>query len=241
MFKKSNQIPKLAIVGFGAFGQLIARHLRHYLPLVVCDPLNRPNDLRQVDLAGAAESDIVVLAVPLPQLERVLHELAPRLRPGTIVIDVASVKVAPARVMQDILPQHVQIIASHPLFGPESARNGIEGHRIAWCPLRGEGHRRVAALLRHLGLKLIATTPDRHDRDMAVVQGLTHLIARALDQMGAAQTALTTQSYLCLSEAVAMVRGDSPELLNTILTANPYAEAARQKFLSAAQDIGNPG
>ena len=235
MFPSS--VPTLAIIGFGAFGQLIARHLRGHMPLCVCDPTRRANDLPQVDLAGAAQCRVVVLAVPLSQMEPVLRVIAPQLSPGALVIDVASVKIRPARLMQDILPSHVQIVASHPLFGPESARDGLAGHRIAWCPLRGTGHRRAAALLRRLGLRVLSTTPDRHDREMAVVQGLTHLIARGLATLGPLPDRLTTESFRRLAEAAAMVQADSPELLRTILRDNPHAAPVRQGFLDAMAGI----
>lgn len=229
--------PRLAIIGFGAFGQLAARHLRDHAHLCICDPLSRADDLPQVDLAEAARCDIILLAVPLSRLEAVLHAIAPHLRPGAVVIDVASVKVRPAELMQAILPDHVQIIASHPLFGPESARDGIAGHRIAWCPLRGTGHRRLAAFLRRLGLRVLTTTPDQHDAEMAVVQGLTHLIARSLAALGPISTRLSTASFQRLTEAAAMVGADSPELLRTILTENPHAEPVRRRFLSAAASL----
>ncbi|WP_207101014.1 prephenate dehydrogenase/arogenate dehydrogenase family protein [Paracoccus shandongensis] len=227
----------LSIIGFGAFGRLIARHLRPHLALSACDPCVRPNDLTQVDPAGAALADIVVLAVPLAQVESVLHAIAPHLRPGATVIDVASVKVEPARLMLDLLPDHVQIIASHPLFGPASAAGGVAGHRIAWCPLRGRSHRLLAAFLRAQGLQVIPTTPDQHDRDMAVVQGLTHLIARSLSRLGPLPDRLATRSFTLLAEAAAMVQNDSPELLATILRANPHAAAVRQRFLAEAAGI----
>lgn len=226
--------PRLAIIGFGAFGQLAARHLRDHAQVSICDPLTRANDLPQVDLAEAARCDIVLLAVPLSRLEAVLQAIAPHLRPGATVVDVASVKLRPAALMQTILPDHVQIIASHPLFGPESARDGLRGHRIAWCPLRGTAHRRLAAFLRWLGLTVLPTTPDQHDAEMAVVQGLTHLIARSLAALGPMPTLLTTASFQRLTEAAAMVQADSPELLRTILTENPHAEPARRRFLDAA-------
>lgn len=231
------QTLRLAIIGFGAFGQLIARHLRDHLPVCVCDPAMRSNDLPQVDLADAARCQIVVLAVPLLRMEDVLHQIAPHLAPGTLVVDVASVKIRPAQMMQRILPDHAQIVASHPLFGPESARDGLRGHRIAWCPLRGTGHRRAAALLRRLGLQVLPTTPDRHDRDMAVVQGLTHLVARGLTQLGPLPDRLTTASFRHLAEAARMVGADSPELLHTILRDNPHAAPVRQRFLDIAAGI----
>lgn len=227
----------LCIIGFGAFGQLIARHLRPHLALSVCDPCVRPNDLPQLDPAQAARADIVILAVPLPQLKGVLHAIAPHLRPGAVVIDVASVKVEPARLMLDLLPPHVEIIASHPLFGPASAADGVAGHRIAWCPLRGNGHRQLAAFLKMQGLDVIRTTPDQHDRDMAVVQGLTHLIARSLSRLGPLPQRMATRSFAMLAEAAAMVQDDSPELLATILHANPHAAMVRRRFLEEAAGI----
>lgn len=229
----------LSIIGFGAFGQLIARHLRPHLALSVCDPCVRPNDLPQVDPAQAARADIVVLAVPLPQLEAVLRAIAPHLRPGSTVIDVSSVKVEPARLMLDLLPDHVGIVANHPLFGPASAADGIAGHRIAWCPLRGRGHRWLAAFLKAKGLQVIPTTPDQHDRDMAVVQGLTHLIARSLSRLGPLPGHMATRSFAMLAEAAAMVQDDSPELLATILKANPHAASVRQRFLAEAAGIAD--
>ncbi|MDO5647901.1 prephenate dehydrogenase/arogenate dehydrogenase family protein [Paracoccus sp. (in: a-proteobacteria)] len=229
--------PLVSIVGFGAFGQLIARHLRGHARLHICDPVRRGNDLAQVSLRDAARANIVVLAVPVPALEQVLHDLAPHLRPGTVVIDVASVKERPARLMQDILPPDVDIIASHPLFGPASAADGLAGHRLAWCPLRGMAHRRIGAFLRRAGLRVITTTPAQHDRDMAVVQGLTHLIARSLARLGPAPRRLTTRSFDALIHAAAMVQDDSPELLHTILTLNPHAEPIRRAFLDAANRV----
>lgn len=231
------EIPRLAVIGFGAFGQLIARHLRHHIPVCVCDPVMRANDLPQVDLEDAARCHIVVLAVPLSRMEDVLHQIAPHLSPGAMVVDVASVKIRPAQMMQNILPGHVQIVASHPLFGPESARDGLDGHRIAWCPLRGSGHRRAAALLRRMGLRVLRTTPDQHDREMAVVQGLTHLVARGLSQLGPMPDRLTTASFRHLVQAAWMVGADSPELLRTILRENPHAAPVRDRFLDAAAQI----
>lgn len=229
----------VSIIGFGAFGRLAARHLRGHARLCVCDPRQRAPDLPQVELPEAAGCDVVIVAVPLSRLEAVLRALAPHLRPGAIVVDVASVKIEPARLMLRLLPDHVEILATHPLFGPESARNGVAGHRIAWCPLRGRGHLRLAWLLRRLGLRVIATTPDAHDREMAVVQGLTHLIARGLADLGAAPSRLATASYQRLIEAAAMVQSDSPELLDMILNRNPHAAAVRRDFLRRAAAWGD--
>ncbi|MBK4214804.1 prephenate dehydrogenase [Paracoccus caeni] len=229
--------PKIAIIGFGAFGQLAARHLRKVAEVCICDPSIRSNDLKQVDLPKAARCATVILAVPLSRLEEVLHQIAPHLRPGALVIDTCSVKIRPARLMLDILPAHVDLLATHPLFGPQSAADGVSGHRIVWCPLRGRGHLRAAVRARRAGLRIIQATPEQHDRDMAVVQGLTHLIAQSLSRLGPMPERMATSSFGHLLRSVGMVHADSPELLRTILTENPFAADVRARFLQAASEI----
>jgi Prephenate dehydrogenase len=113
---------------------------------------------------------VVILAVPVGEMRGVAQRLAPHLMPGALVLDVGSVKVEPASIMLETLPGHVEIVATHPLFGPVSARAGLRGARIAICPLRGR-RLRVAAFCRRLGLDVILTTPEQHDRDAAEVQG----------------------------------------------------------------------
>ena len=232
---------KIAIIGFGAFGQLVARHLRDHATVCVCDPVVRANDLPQVTVEAAARCEIVILAVPLPRLRQVLLHIAGHLRPGTLVIDVCSVKLGPARLMLDLLPKHVDLVSSHPLFGPQSAANSIAGHRIAWCPLRGRRHLMAVAMMRRMGLRVMITTPEQHDRDMAVVQGLTHLIARSLSKLGPMPSRLATASFQQLMLAAGMVQEDSPELLRTILKENPYAKEVRDRFLTAASELADVG
>jgi prephenate dehydrogenase len=136
------------------------------------------------------------------------------------------------------LPDHVDIIATHPLFGPKSAREGVAGLKIAVCPIRGRRHLRVAAFLRKvLRLKVILTTPQVHDRDAAIVQGLTRLIAKVLVQMEPLPTRLTTRSFDLLMQAVDMVRHDTPEVFHAIERANPYSPAVRRRFFDLASAL----
>lgn len=78
------------------------------------------------------------------------------------------------------------------------------------------------------------TTPEDHDREAAVVQGLTHLIAKVLLGMGPLPTRMTTESFDLLSEAISMVQDDAPEVFEAIEKANPYAETVRRQFFDLA-------
>lgn len=240
----NNQHIKIGIIGFGAFGQLIARHLNPYFQLYAYDPvadLERTERIHGVTLTSmeqVARCNIVILATPVATLDRVVAMIAPHLRPGALVLDVGSVKVGPADIMQRDLPMHVDIVATHPLFGPQSARDGIAGLKIAVCPVRGTKFHRVAAFLKkHLALDVIVTTPEDHDREAAMVQGLTHLIAKVLVQMEPLPTRMTTKSFDLMMQAVGMVRHDAPEVFQAIERANPYAPKVRKHFFALADRI----
>lgn len=233
--------PSIGIIGFGAFGRLMARHLRPHFRLCAYDPalplgaFAEAPDIMIASLVAAARCPIVILAMPVSRLEETVTAIGPHLRPGALVIDVGSVKVGPAEIMRKGLPRRVDIVATHPLFGPQSARDGIAGLKIAVCPVRGDRSPRVAAFLRRiLRLDVIVTTPEAHDREAAMVQGLTHLIAKVLVQMEPLPTRLTTRSFDLLLEAVGMVRHDAPEVFRAIERANPFSREVRRRFFDLA-------
>lgn len=231
-------------MGFGAFGRLLARHLQPHFALRVCDPANAPvadaagKGLQPASAAEVAACDLVILAVPVPVIPEAIAALRPHLRAGAIVLDVGSVKLGPARAMRESLPEGVEIIGTHPLFGPQSARNGLAGLKIALCPIRATSTRRIAAFLRHvLKLRVIVTTADAHDREVAMVQGLTHLIAKILVRMEPLPQRMTTASFDLLMQATEMVRYDAPNVFMAIERANPHAKAVRDRFFALAEEM----
>ena len=236
--------PSIGIIGFGAFGRLIAEHLAPHFPLRAHDPFlpsggsGERHGVVQTDLQEAARCSVVILATPVESLAKVVRAVGPHLRPNTLVLDVGSVKTLPVEIMREGLPPHVEIIATHPLFGPHSARSGVRGLKIALCPVRGRSAVRVAAFLRKvLGLEVILTTPEAHDREVAAVQGLTHLIAKVLVEMEPLPTRMTTRSFELLMQAVSMVRHDVPEVFQAIERSNPYAADVRQRFFAFASKL----
>jgi prephenate dehydrogenase len=232
--------PRIGLIGLGAFGRLIAAHLGARFPLLGYDPAP-PAALKGVIAATLAETaacDVVILAVPVPALREVLRAIRPHLRPGALVLDVGSVKVLPAQIMREELPEHVDIVGTHPMFGPQSARGGVKGLKIVLCPIRGRWTRPLAGWLRQtFGLDAIIATPEQHDHDAAMVQGLTHLIAKVLVQMEPLPRAMTTVSFDLLMRAVEIVRYDAPEVFYAIERMNPYVPEVRRKFFGLAAEL----
>lgn len=228
----------LAIIGFGQLGQLAATHLAPHANVCAYDPAERSSaattlNIPLVTLEQAAHADIVLLALPTQALRQTLAALAPHLKPGTLVADTCSVKQLPAAWMQELLPPHVDILATHPLFGPQSAAQGIDGLKIVTCPLRlaPERYQRITHFLQDtLKLLVIDTTPEAHDADMAYVQALTHTIGRALAAAGAPATPLATQSYQQLLNLCHLIQHDSDDLFAALHTLNPHAPKVVEAF-----------
>ena len=240
-FKTSTKT--IGILGFGAFGRLIAEHVHPHFHLIVSDPRPIPVEhltpnVRTCLPEDVARADIMILAVPIEELASALRLLRPHMRPGAVVVDVTSVKVKPVEIMRAGLPDDVEIVGTHPLFGPQSSEGGIAGRKIAVCPVRGESFRRIAAFLRRvLKLDVYITSPEEHDREAAVVQGLTHLIAKVLIRMEPLPQRLTTASFDRLMEAIGMVRHDSESVFLAIERDNPFSAEMRRRYFEVADGV----
>lgn len=242
--------PTLTLLGFGAFGQLLAQALAPHVRLCVLEPGATARAQARAqghacpepgtpEAVRALAAEILVLAMPLPALGPCLERIAPHLAPGQLVVDVCSIKEEPARLMQALLPAGVEILASHPMFGPQSAAGGLAGLQLVLCPLRGRRWHRLAAFLRaRLGLRILVTTPEAHDREAAETQGLTHLLARAIEAGGGRR--IRTRSFEMLEAALALVRQDSPEVFDTITRHNRHVGAVRSGLIAALDALGPP-
>src|SRR5690348_4956588 len=76
----------------------------------------------------------IVLALPIAEIADATRALRPSLEPRHLVIDVASVKHGPVRILTEILGRDVPWIATHPLFGPTSIALGERPLVTVVCP-----------------------------------------------------------------------------------------------------------
>ena len=228
---------EIGIIGFGQFGQFMAQHLAPFFEVSVCDNADRQAEAEKIgvhwsDFETVAGKKIVVFAVPLKSFETVLTNAAAFLPPDAMCFDVCSVKMEPLRLMRAYLPETVEIIGTHPLFGPQSGREGIAGMRVALCPVRSRKTEEIKQFLAaNLKLKVFEKSPEEHDREMAHVQALTHFVARALDELHVVDSELATVSYEELMRAARLVSEDSWELFQTIQQGNPFADTKRKAFI----------
>ncbi len=241
----------LAIIGFGRFGQFMAGVLREHFDVCAYNPRDKSKIAAKLgigyepSLEKAASRDIVVLSMPISALEDILRRIAPHLKPGALVLDVCSVKREPVELMSRLLPEHVDVIGTHPLFGPDSSKvcdgggYDVSGRKVAVCPVRTKKWNvdEVCKFLRKLGLVTYVVTADEHDRQMAVAQGLTHYIALGLMKMDVGRQELTTPNFDALLSVVERLSGDADVLLRDIQVMNHYAIDQRKRFRKVLGEI----
>ncbi|MCQ4160563.1 prephenate dehydrogenase/arogenate dehydrogenase family protein [Roseomonas sp. GC11] len=228
--------PHLGLIGLGAFGAFCRPHLERIGTVHGHDPA-QPGS---APLAEAASQPVVILAVPVARLAEAARAIAPHLRPGALVVEVCSIKTHPLAVLRDLLPAHVELLGTHPLFGPQSGRDGIAGLRLVACPGGGAQARLALRMLRRLGLQVVAMTAEEHDRQMAWVQGLTHLVARLVAGLEMPALPHTTPSFDLLMRATAQVSQDSEALFRTITEDNPFVAGVKAQLLAGAERLLAP-
>ncbi len=235
----------IGLIGYGRFGRLCVRHLSADFEVVVYTrDESKAEEIadaggRLVSLKKACRRKIVILCVPISAMQATLKQIAPLLAADTTVVDVCSVKIYPTRWMQALLPAHVEILATHPMFGPDSAVTSLKGHKMVLCPERIDPKRylKIKAWLEEQGLIIIETSPDQHDRQIAVSLAMTHFIGRTMAEFGAFPLDIDTEGYKRLLHILEVVNNDTWQLFEDMNHYNPYAKDKRAAFMRAMEKI----
>lgn len=201
-------------------------------------PLN-PGDL-------AARCDIVMVSVPIRETVNVIEAVAPFLTERQILCDLTSLKTGPVKAM---LASRAQVIGLHPMFGPSVP--GLAGQTIVATPGRCDEDTlsTFLAVFERQGARITRTTPEEHDRVMAVVQGLTHFvtlgIADTMRRMGVSpvQTEeFMSPVYRMEMGLVGRLLSQDPALYSDMLRFNPYVppvlEACQEAISNLHRAVG---
>ncbi len=247
---------RVAVLGLGLIGGSLMHAMRHSGLDVVgydtdsqtaADASSAGFPVAPTDEAAVHGADLVVLAMPLPQLADALRSVSPHLPQRTLVTDVGTLKQPVLTAVQEHVPQ-ARFVGGHPLAGTEesgwAATDPLlfrdapwtltiepDTDLLAWV--------RVAELVCDLGARPVPTTAAEQDAAVARVIGLPHVLAEALALVGLAGgqlgLSLAAGSYLSGSR-VARTR---PELVATWCDGNPALVAAIDEVvhrLSSARD-----
>jgi prephenate dehydrogenase len=229
---------RVAVLGLGLIGGSMMHAMRHSGIEVVGYDVDKATSgaasavgfpVAPSDEAAVHGADLVVLAMPLPQLRDALASLAPHLLPGTLLTDVGTLKAPVHELVRELLPR-AHFVGGHPLAGTEDsgwlATDPLLFRDAPWAlsfepETDVEDWLRVAELVCDLGARPVPATAAEQDAAIARVIGLPHVLAEALALIGLAGgplgLSLAAGSYMSGSR-VARTR---PELVATWCDGNP--------------------
>ena len=197
-----SKIQNVAIVGVGMMGGSLALALRERAlatRIVGVDQsettLNMASESGAIDAgttdltAGVRDADMIIFATPVPLLPAQFEAIAPYIRPDALITDLGSVKGRIVEIGQGLFGP--RFVGGHPMAGSERSGFGaakadlFEG--AAWAIVRAapfaletdEPARRLAAFVSALGANPIPMDAPQHDRIVALVSHLPHLLSFA--------------------------------------------------------------
>lgn len=240
----------VAVYGLGRFGRLWAEMLAARAEVIglnrspVAEP---PRGVRMADPEDLSRCDAVFLCVAIAAVPEVCRVLRPHLGPGQLVADTCSVKQQPLAWMRETLPEGVQLLGTHPMFGPDSvSTDDAEDLRRKGAPIVLTRERLDDAVytawrgrFMEMGLQVREMTAEAHDREAAYTQGITHLVGRILADFGVPDSDIATLGYRRLQEVMEQTCNDPYQLFLDLQRYNPYTAEMRERFTTAARQVMN--
>jgi len=202
---------KITIIGVGLLGASLAKACRRYNLVEDISGFgrNRENldkaksldviDHCAKDLPEAVkDADLVVLCTPVSKIVPLIEGLLPHLKQGVVITDVGSVKGSLVHQLDNLMPEGIFFVGSHPIAGGE--KSGLEGSREDLylnekCILTPTSKTntyalgKVGALWQAVGMETLTLDADEHDFVFGAVSHLPHIVAYALmNTLGALRT-----------------------------------------------------
>ena len=184
-------------------------------------------------------ADMVVLATPIDAMPDLMKKIAPALVRGTLVTDVGSTKRRVVTAAAELLPRHVLFCGSHPMAGGE--KGGIaqarvdlfQGQLAILTPIESTDPRAIHSFEQFylsLGMRVARMRPDTHDRRIAMVSHMPHVVAAAI--VGAQADSSQSLAGPGYRDATRIAMGD-PSLWADIVLDN------RDNFLHALDRVSD--
>ncbi|MCR9206429.1 MAG: prephenate dehydrogenase/arogenate dehydrogenase family protein, partial [Halobacteriovoraceae bacterium] len=194
---------------------------------------------KTASLEEVCQCPMIIPFVPISALQNLLSEMKDLIKKDALVIDVCSVKTMPLQWMKEILPESISLLGTHPMFGPDSAKNSLYGCKIVLCPVRinNETFKDISGYLETHGLKVIEASPEEHDKQIAHSLLLTHFLGRTLMDFGAKPLDIDTKGYRRLMKILETVENDTWQLFEDMNKYNPYAKETREEFIQSLSAI----
>lgn len=240
--------PVIGIVGSeGAYGRWLCRFFRDAMGLSVIgrDPatVDNPSERELVERA-----DVLVFAAPIRHTAPLIDDyvrIAGGSEAGKLWLDVTSIKQAPVEAM---LHSQAEVVGLHPMTAPPKAPT-LKGRVLVVCEARLAHWRDwLQRFLAASQAERVDSTPERHDRVMALVQAMVHashlaqggVLAEQAAELGdlTALLPFRSPSFDMDSAIVARILASNPAIYEDIQFGNPYAPRVLRQLSAKLARLG---
>ena len=244
----------LIIGGTGETGRWFARFYKKHGFDVVIWGINKKNVIAEemgvqfaIDLdAEIRTSDIVMISVPINLTEKTIKDIAPKMSAGSLLMDITSIKTGPMDAMVKYAPLDVEILGTHPMFGPSIP--DIRGQIVIFTPIEGRSARWfpvIRSLYEENGAHIEVMDAAEHDRMTAVVQGLTHFayisigsVFRELEFDVANSRRFMSPMYDIMLDLVGRILAQNPYLY-AMIQMNPEVAKVHRAYIDQCNIIAD--
>lgn len=254
----------IGVVGFGKFGQFLASALmRNNHAISVLSRTDRSSSAAEmgassyyalgieseIDAFVAQDLDVIVIAVSILSFDATVKMLGAALeRKGMrpVVVDVLSVKEHARDMMLTHLPGGTSIVCTHPMFGPESGRNGWRGLPFVFEKVRVQEDavdrtERFLSIFESEGCRMVEIGCEQHDVYAANSQFLTHLVGRMLggsEALSLQRTPIDTKGFESVLKIIDTTCDDSFDLwFYGLYRYNPNSKSTLLQLRKALADL----
>lgn len=193
---------------------------------------------------AAKRGDVVIISVPIRKTEKIITEIIPFLKKDALLTDLTSIKMKPMELMMKNGMFKGEVIGGHPLFGPTT---DFKNQNIILCKGReGEYGEWYKKFLKSLGVRIIEMSSREHDKQMAVIQCLTHFsnlsLGYALSKLDydlSQGEKIATPIYKLRLYGVGRILAQDPDLYADIQFLNPFAKDVSNIYLKAVKELND--
>jgi len=181
--------------------------------------------------------DYVLLCTPTKNTPEIIRLISKEMKRDSYLIEISSHKYKTAQTLLKT-PSKINPICVHPMFGPGT--KNIAGKNVIIVPIKDAQKELTATKLLFPGANFVTIDAVEHDKKIAVILGLTHLINIAFanilakdDQISLTEkmAGTTFKAQRIIAESILT---ESAELIETIVS-NPDVRKSGEEFW---KDIG---
>ncbi|CAI9265794.1 unnamed protein product [Lactuca saligna] len=219
----STRTLKIGIIGFGTFAQFLAKTMIKQGHLISATSRSDYSGfpgvhfIRDMEEFMGLEHDVILICTSIVSVFQVVKKL----------------------LLQEV-PQDSDLVCTHPMFGPESGKDGWKDLPFMYERVRVKDETLCSsflAIFENEGCKMLEMSCEEHDRLAAQSQFLTHTIGRVLSEMEIRNTPIDTKGFEKLVQVKESSTRDSFDLYSGLFIHNRFAKQQLHNLESALERV----